>query len=277
MNFLYLLWISLQDLKRILQGVEDLGQSLSSFSDSLWFTESSGKTLVLIDLVIELELERILRFSHQEITNSLWNRVLDASQNDSEVAIDSLSKFPNEDVSALSLLRWLVLISTAIRVLLSVGIIWVVLWLLTWRNDIGSSILVSNIICEKVVLLRVDDSLNNISSMVSLLGDNLNNNIHNFWNHSWESLENFVDDLLGNLFELLISILDEFKSRVSKLLKLGIDQIDEDIDGWETWKAITFMHLNGLLNMEVVIVLGSSKVFILLVKVIEIHFDPGTT
>lgn len=276
MNFLYLLWISLQDLKRILQGVEDLGQSLSSFSDSLWFTESSGKTLVLIDLVIELELERILRFSHQEITNSLWNRVLDASQNDSEVAIDSLSKFPNEDVSALSLLRWLVLVS-AIRVLLSVGIIWVVLWLLTWRNDIGSSILVSNIICEKVVLLRVDDSLNNISSMVSLLGDNLNNNIHNFWNHSWESLENFVDDLLGNLFELLISILDEFKSRVSKLLKLGIDQIDEDIDGWETWKAITFMHLNGLLNMEVVIVLGSSKVFILLVKVIEIHFDPGTT
>ena len=100
----------MQDLQRILQSVKHFSQSLSSFSDSLWFTESSGKSLVLIDLVVELELEGILRFSNQEVSNGLWNRVLDTSQNDSEIAIYSLSEFPNEDVATLSLLRWLLVI-----------------------------------------------------------------------------------------------------------------------------------------------------------------------
>ena len=137
----------MQDLQRILQSVKHFSQSLSSFSDSLWFTESSGKSLVLIDLVVELELEGILRFSNQEVSNGLWNRVLDTSQNDSEIAIDSLSKFPNEDVATLSLLRWL-LVTLATWTSLSVRALILALWVvwlswLIWGNDIGSSILVS--------------------------------------------------------------------------------------------------------------------------------------
>jgi len=137
----------LQDLQRILQSVKHFSQSLSSFSDSLWFTESSGKSLVLIDLVVELELEGILRFSNQEVSNGLWNRVLDTSQNDSEIAIDSLSEFPNEDVATLSLLRWL-LVTLATWTSLSVRALILALWVvwlswLIWGNDIGSSILVS--------------------------------------------------------------------------------------------------------------------------------------
>jgi hypothetical protein len=137
----------LQDLQRILQSVKHFSQGLSSFSDSLWFTESSGKSLVLIDLVVELELEGILRFSNQEVSNGLWNRVLDTSQNDSEIAIDSLSEFPNEDVATLSLLRWLLVTLatwTSLSVMALILALWVV-WLswLIWGNDIGSSILVS--------------------------------------------------------------------------------------------------------------------------------------
>lgn len=137
----------MQDLQRILQSVKHFSQSLSSFSDSLWFTESSGKSLVLIDLVVELELEGILRFSNQEVSNGLWNRVLDTSQNDSEIAIDSLSEFPNEDVATLSLLRWL-LVTLATWTSLSVRALILALWVvwlswLIWGNDIGSSILVS--------------------------------------------------------------------------------------------------------------------------------------
>jgi hypothetical protein len=137
----------LQDLQRILQSVKHFSQGLSSFSDSLWFTERSGKSLVLIDLVVELELEGILRFSNQEVSNGLWNRVLDTSQNDSEIAIDSLSEFPNEDVATLSLLRWL-LVTLATWTSLSVRALILALWVvwlswLIWGNDIGSSILVS--------------------------------------------------------------------------------------------------------------------------------------
>lgn len=137
----------MQDLQRILQSVKHFCQGLSSFSDSLWFTESSGKSLVLIDLVVELELEGILRFSNQEVSNGLWNRVLDTSQNDSEIAIDSLSEFPNEDVATLSLLRWL-LVTLATWTSLSVRALILALWVvwlswLIWGNDIGSSILVS--------------------------------------------------------------------------------------------------------------------------------------
>jgi len=137
----------LQDLQRILQSVKHFSQSLSSFGDSLWFTESSGKSLVLIDLVVELELEGILRLSNQEVSNGLWNRVLDTSQNDSEIAIDSLSEFPNEDVATLSLLRWL-LVTLATWTSLSVRALILALWVvwlswLIWGNDIGSSILVS--------------------------------------------------------------------------------------------------------------------------------------
>lgn len=137
----------MQDLQRILQSVKHFSQGLSSFSDSLWFTESSGKSLVLIDLVVELELEGILRFSNQEVSNGLWNRVLDTSQNDSEIAIDSLSEFPNEDVATLSLLRWL-LVTLATWTSLSVRALILALWVvwlswLIWGNDIGSSILVS--------------------------------------------------------------------------------------------------------------------------------------
>lgn len=137
----------MQDLQRILQSVKHFSQGLSSFGDSLWFTESSGKSLVLIDLVVELELEGILRFSNQEVSNGLWNRVLDTSQNDSEIAIDSLSEFPNEDVATLSLLRWL-LVTLATWTSLSVRALILALWVvwlswLIWGNDIGSSILVS--------------------------------------------------------------------------------------------------------------------------------------
>ena len=136
----------MQNLQRILQSVKHFCQSLSSFSDSLWLTESSGKSLVLIDLVIELELERILRFSHQEVTNGLWNRVLDTSQYDSEIAIDSLSELPNEDISTLSLLRWLLESTTIILTLWSVWVL--TLWItrlswLIWNYDIGSGILVA--------------------------------------------------------------------------------------------------------------------------------------
>lgn len=41
--------------------------------------------LILIDLVVEFELETILRFSDEEIADSFWDRVLYIPQNKAKV------------------------------------------------------------------------------------------------------------------------------------------------------------------------------------------------
>jgi len=105
-----------------------------------------------------------------------------------------LSELSNEDVSSklLVLILW-------IRVLI---------WWWTSAEDIGSGVLVIQVVGEQVVKLGFDDALNHFSDMVSLLGNDFNNNFHDLRDHRWESLESLVDDLLSIHLQLLISILN---------------------------------------------------------------------
>jgi hypothetical protein len=66
--------------------------------------------------------------------------------------------------------------------------------------------------------------------VVSLLGNALDDHVHHFRNQSWETLENLVDNGARDLFQLLVGILNKFKSWISELLELRVDQVDEDID-----------------------------------------------
>lgn len=71
----FLLWISLQDTKTILKGLNDLFEHISALSDCLGLTKGFSNLLLRIDTVVKLELELFLRHSHEEVTNLLGDGV----------------------------------------------------------------------------------------------------------------------------------------------------------------------------------------------------------
>lgn len=204
----YLLWISLQNFKGVPQGVENLSQCLSSLSDSGGFTKGSCELLVRVHLVVELELENFLTLFHKEIADCFWNRVLNISQNNIEICVDSLSHFGHKHIST-SLLwyLWLLLLLLVLTKLILACTSWASwpAWLSTsifsW-NNISPVILIVLIISEEIILLRINDSLYNFSCMISLLAQALNNDIHDLGDHSREPLKDLIDNAVCNLLEL---------------------------------------------------------------------------
>lgn len=203
-------------------------------------------------------MQNFFRFPYQEVTNCFWNRVFDVSEDKIKVVINPFSHLLNENISAL--LRWWLSLLLLWRLIWITLIVWTIAWWLS-GYDISSICFVPDVVCEKVILLRIDQRLNNLSRFVSFLGQYLYDDIHDFWNHCREPLENFINNLLSDLLELLITILNELKGWISKFFKLWRNQINENINRWETWQSITFMHLDGLLNVHIVIFTASFIAF----------------
>jgi hypothetical protein len=96
-----LLWVSGQNFDGVLKSIQSGVQSLSFFSDSLWLSQLFGKSFILVDLSVELELESLLGCLDQEISNSFGNRVSHVSHHQLEKSVDSCSDFLHEQVVAL--------------------------------------------------------------------------------------------------------------------------------------------------------------------------------
>jgi hypothetical protein len=70
--------------------------------------------------------------------------------------------------------------------------------------------------------------------------------------------------------------LKKIKGWLSKLFKLRLNEIDEDIDRGETWDGITFVKHDGLLNILVSVLICRIVVYELFVEVVEMELDLGT-
>jgi hypothetical protein len=228
-------------------------------------------------LVVQLELEFILALSDQEVPDGLWNGIFDTSKNNSEVGVDPSSKISDKTVwsthSSADHLLW--------RLLLLLNLT-LTAWLTTWpvisfNNDGLLVLLVVKIVGEQIVLFGVNDSLDDLSGVVSLLRDTLDDHIHNLRYEGWEPLEDLLNYGTGNLLELLVGVLDQLEGWVSQLLKLRVDKVNEHINRWETGKTISFVHLNGFLDIHVVVLRCSLVALEFLIEVVEVKLDLGTT
>jgi hypothetical protein len=122
-------------------------------------------------------------------------------------------------LSGLSWLSWLAWLT---RLLLRL--------LLCLRNNISSILQVVVVVGEEIVLFAIDLRLHDVSGLLSFLLEHLGNDIHHITNHGGESGEDSLYNALGHLFKLVIDILQEIKCWFSELLKLRLDQVDEDIN-----------------------------------------------
>lgn len=118
----------------------------------------SGKSFVLVDLSVQLELKSLLRRLNQEVADGLRDGVSHVSDDQLEVSIDSSSDFSHEEVAcfvgvavvALESIRDLLTNSTVARVVAGRRS---VLWL---RDDVSPVLEVVVVVGEEVVLLTVD-------------------------------------------------------------------------------------------------------------------------
>ena len=142
-------------------------------------------------MVVEFELQLFLSVFHQEITDSLRNRVSDIPHNNSEVSINSHSDLlykhigtflglvvllENSCLSCSSIVRVLAWLS---RLSWLCWVVWIVAIIL--RHNICSVLQVVDVIGEQVVLLSIDDCLYQISSFVSLSNQTVCDYFHDFW------------------------------------------------------------------------------------------------
>lgn len=138
----------------------------------------------------------------------------------------------DENVSTLLHWRLLLLLLLLLAELVLTSATWLprlTSWLLSW-NDVSSVILVVLVVGEQIVLLGVNDGLNDLSGVVSLLAQALHDQVHDLRDERWETLEDLVHDVVGDLFKLRVRVLNELKSWVSQLLQLWSDQVDEHVN-----------------------------------------------
>jgi hypothetical protein len=102
--------------------------------------------------------------------------------------------------------------------------------LLLLRNDVSTVGQIVSIIGEQIILFSVNERLNNDSSLLSLILQNIDNDIHDLGDHRGEALENLVYNALAHLLKHVVNILQQIEGGLSKFFKLRLDKIDEDID-----------------------------------------------
>jgi hypothetical protein len=102
--------------------------------------------------------------------------------------------------------------------------------LLLLRNDVSTVGQIVSIIGEQIILFSVNERLNNDSSLLSLILQNINNDVHDLGDHRGEALENLVYNALAHLLKHVVNILQQIEGGLSKFFKLRLDKIHEDID-----------------------------------------------
>lgn len=233
---IHLLRISLKEFEGVLKGFNHGGEHLSSLLNRLGFSKALSNFRVIIDARVELKLEFLLRHLDEEISDLLGNGVSHIAQHYFEVGIDSCSDFSDKHVGASAVVllrrssvvqRHTVLIVLLVRVLTRLSRL---LALVLLRHNRGSVIFVVAIVGEQVVLLSVDNSLNDLTSVVTLSLEHLANDVHNLRAQGWEAHEDSVNNVSAELFKLRVHILEELNSRLTEFLKLRLDQVVEHID-----------------------------------------------
>lgn len=169
----HLLRISLQHSQTVAQCFDNTLKHKSAFSNVFRFTQSIGDLRTGVNFVVQLKLKLFLRHFDQPVSNLFGNRVSHVSEDNSEIRVDTRSDLFDEHIlSTLSRHDWL---HRPGRLLLhrnwfALRIELLRLWLLSrgrWYDAL-SGIFVVRVICKEVVLLSVDHSINDFTSMVAL-------------------------------------------------------------------------------------------------------------
>ena len=96
-------------------------------------------------------------------------------------------------------------------------------------DNVGAACLVIIVICEDVVLLSIDNGLNKLSRFVALLLEDFNDDVHDVWSDGWASSEYSLDNLSSELLKLEIYVLDQLHCWLTNLVKLRLQEIDQQV------------------------------------------------
>ena len=210
-----------------------------------------------------------MRHADKEVSNKLWNSFAHRPDRNLKNSVDACSNLFHEDVrtTSVGLLR--------LRLWLNKHTVLVVLRSFNFllRHDRSAIIFVICVVDEQVVLLRVDDSFDKFTGVVTLSLKNLDDYVHDLWANTRASHENTLDDSGGESLKLCVAVLNQLESRVAKLVELGRNQILEDIYGREARNGVTLMHGNCTLDRHIRVLLGRVKVLEVGVKPIELHLN----
>jgi len=146
------------------------------------------------------------------MANDLRDSILDISQSDDEVRVNSGSHFFDKSL---------------LRIKLLVGFLGIITLFFSVRNERGSLAHIFEIICENEGSLRFNNIFNQIFSNVSFLFENSSNNISNIRDDRRESSKHFINQLLSNILQISMNSIQKFMSRVSQSLQQGSDQVQE--------------------------------------------------
>lgn len=83
----------MESLDCVTQGRENVVKIFAALSDLLGLAKEVGHIRVVVDGVVQVHLKRYLRFSDEEVTDSLRHRVFDAAETNIEVVVESLAHF----------------------------------------------------------------------------------------------------------------------------------------------------------------------------------------
>lgn len=197
---------------------------------------------------VEILVELIHRLADKEVADLLGDGVTHIPHYDRVVIVDASAQLHNESLLLILLLlrRSLLLLRVLARLagLLSRLTVWrrvstrwhtlgLLLLLLRFGNDTRTKFFIIKIVREEVTLLGVNNRFDQFLGVLTELLQNLDDVVHHDWSQSRESQENSVDNLARQLFELSVDVVQAVKCRLSQLLKLGLNQIVEDVHGGE--------------------------------------------
>ena len=142
-------------------------------------------------------------------------------------------------------------------------------------DDFSSSLKVILVISELIPFFSLDDGIDNSLSPLHLLVESGGHDLHDLRRSDGEDS---VSDVIGQLLNVKMAVGETILSRVNELIELGSHEVVEDVNRRESSKLVSFVQLNGLLDVTIRVVLGgfvvSSEVNI---KLLEIFLNLGTS
>ena len=101
----------MQHFQGLSERLDDLVKGSASLSNVLWFTKRVQDRLILVDFLVELGLEFLLRHADHEISNKFGDRLTHRPDRDLKNCIDTGANLLDENVGAASIrLLWLLLL-----------------------------------------------------------------------------------------------------------------------------------------------------------------------
>jgi hypothetical protein len=128
-----------------------------------------------------------------------------------------------------------------------------------------------------IVLLSINNGLKETASLLPFILKHSHNDVHDLRNERWEAREDSLNDTLCHLLKHKVNILQQIKSRLSELLHLRLDEIDEDVDRGETWDGVTLVEHDCLLDVLIRVLASCVVVDELFVEVVKVELDLSTT